>query len=138
MVGSTTGLYFDDEKKVLQMTLKSTIPVSLIKEVIESSAPVLQPSAPAQGIKFVDYKSNTLDDVLKKAQSEDKYIFVDIWTPWCGVCKLIDRYIFTRKDAGDCFNEKFVNLTFDAEYNKHWAETGNKLNATSYPMLPAG
>lgn len=35
MVASTTGLYFDQEKKTsLQMVLKSTIPVSVIKRVL--------------------------------------------------------------------------------------------------------
>lgn len=87
-----------------------------------------------QGINYMDYKTCSISDVLKKAAAEKKYIFVDIWTPWCGVCKMMDRYIFPRKDVGELFNAKFVNITFDAEHPK-WASVARNFNATSYPTM---
>lgn len=87
-----------------------------------------------QGINYMDYKACSMSDVLKKAAAEKKYVFVDIWTPWCGVCKMMDRYIFSRKDVGDLFNAKFVNITFDAEHSK-WASVARNFNATSYPTM---
>lgn len=88
----------------------------------------------AQGIQFMDYKKCTMNDVLEKAQAENKYIFVDIWTPWCGVCKMMDRYIFPRKDVGELFNNKFVNISFDAE-NSGWTDVAKNFNATAYPTM---
>lgn len=85
-------------------------------------------------IKFIDYKTTTFDNVLKKAQAENKNIYVDIWTTWCGVCKMMDRWIFPRKDVSDYFNKNFVNLTFDAE-NPQWASIAKKFNATAFPTM---
>lgn len=87
-----------------------------------------------QGINYMDYKVCSMADVLRKATAEKKYVFVDIWTPWCGVCKMMDRYIFPRKDVGELFNAKFVNITFDAEHSK-WASVARNFNATSYPTM---
>lgn len=82
----------------------------------------------------MDYKSCSMSDVLKKAAAEKKYVFVDIWTPWCGVCKMMDRYIFPREDVSNLFNAKFVNITFDAEHPQ-WASQAREFNATSYPTM---
>lgn len=85
-------------------------------------------------VKFLDYKTVTLQDVLKKAQAENKNVFVDIWTPWCGVCKIMDKWVFPRKEVGDYFNKNFVNLTFDAE-NPKWVAVAKNFNATAFPTM---
>ena len=90
--------------------------------------------AQAQGVKFIDYKTTNMKAVLAQAEKEKKYIFVDIWTPWCGVCKMIARGIFPRKDVGDYFNQHFINLTFDAE-NPHWTSYALNYNATAFPTM---
>lgn len=88
----------------------------------------------AAQISFLDYKTVTMQDVLKKAQAEHKNIFVDIWTPWCGVCKIFGKWIFPRKEVGDYFNKHFINLTFDAE-NPQWVEVAKGFNATAFPTM---
>lgn len=85
-------------------------------------------------VKFMDYKVSTLEEVLQKAQVEHKNIFIDIWTPWCGVCKMMDRWVFPRKDVGDYFNKNFINLSFDAE-NPKWVAAAKKFNATAFPTM---
>ncbi len=85
-------------------------------------------------VKFIDYKTTTMKAVLAQAEKEKKYIFVDIWTPWCGVCKMIARTIFPRKDVGDYFNSHFINLTFDAE-NPQWTSYAMNYNATAFPTM---
>ena len=90
--------------------------------------------AKAQGIEFIDYKTTTMQAVLDKAKAEHKYVFVDIWTPWCGVCKMMARLIFPRQDVGDYFNKNFINLTFDAE-NAKWTQQAFEYNATAFPTM---
>lgn len=109
-----------------------------IKTLVAAFAAVLIASLPMKKaeaqVKFMDYKSVTMADVLKKAQAENKNIFVDIWTPWCGVCKMMDRWIFPRKDVGEYFNNNFINLTFDAE-NPKWVAIAKSYNATAFPTM---
>lgn len=64
------------------------------------------------GIQFID---NALDQALSKAAAEDKIIFVDAYTTWCGPCKMMDKSVFTDEKVADFFNESFVNLKLDME-----------------------
>lgn len=49
-------------------------------------------------------------EVQAKAKAENKYIFMDAFTTWCGPCKYMSSKIFTQKDVGDFFNQKYINL----------------------------
>ncbi len=49
-------------------------------------------------------------EVKEKAKRENKFIFMDCYTTWCGPCKLMSKNIFSQKVAGDFFNDKFVNV----------------------------
>lgn len=66
----------------------------------------------AVGIAF---EKGTWQEALEKAKKENKLIFMDCYTSWCGPCKMLARDIFTDPDAAKFFNEKFVNVKFDME-----------------------
>ena len=63
--------------------------------------------ASAQGI---DFFHGSYEEALKKARSENKGIFVDVYTSWCGPCKKMAREVFTQAGVGDYFNTHFVCL----------------------------
>lgn len=66
----------------------------------------------AQGIEFFH---GTYEEALKKAQTEKKQIFVDVYTSWCGPCKMMAKNVFPDKKVGAYFNAHFVCLQLDAE-----------------------
>lgn len=49
-------------------------------------------------------------DVQAKAKAENKYIFVDCFTTWCGPCKFMSANIFPQEKVGSFMNEKFINV----------------------------
>lgn len=53
--------------------------------------------------------------VLKMAKKQNKFIFVDAYTTWCGPCKIMDRDVFTDKDNSEFFNKNFINVKMDME-----------------------
>lgn len=57
--------------------------------------------------------------VLTKARAENKYIFVDCFTTWCGPCIYMSKEIFTKETVGEFYNEKYINfkLQFDSSNN---------------------
>jgi thiol-disulfide isomerase/thioredoxin len=57
----------------------------------------------------------TFQQALDKAAANDKLLFVDCYTSWCGPCKLLAEQVFPREDVGAFFNERFVNLQIDME-----------------------
>jgi len=65
-----------------------------------------------QGIKF---KSISLADAKKQALKNEKYIFIDAHTSWCGPCKKMAATSFKNAEVGAVFNEKFINLKIDVE-----------------------
>lgn len=69
-------------------------------------------SANAQGIVFSNV---SFEEALEKAQQEGKQIFVDVYTSWCGPCKMMAKNVFTQQKVGEYYNEHFVCLKLDAE-----------------------
>ncbi len=66
----------------------------------------------AQGIQF---ESGTFEEARAKAKAENKILFVDVYTSWCGPCKKMAKEIFTREEVGDYFNRHFINYKQDGE-----------------------
>jgi thiol-disulfide isomerase/thioredoxin len=66
----------------------------------------------AQGIQFTN---GTWKEVLAEAGRQNKIVFVDAYTTWCGPCKMMDRNTFTNKEVGDFYNANFVNVKIDME-----------------------
>lgn len=71
--------------------------------------------ASVAGWSQMTFATGSLADGLKAAEKENKYVFVDVYTTWCGPCKFMSSTIFPDKAVGDLMNAKFVNLKIDAE-----------------------
>lgn len=65
------------------------------------------------GIHFID--NLPLKDVLAMSREQNKPVFVDIYTTWCGPCKRMAEHVFSKKQTGDKFNSAFINYKIDAE-----------------------
>jgi thioredoxin-related protein len=87
--------------------------------------------AQESGIKFE--KSNW-NQVLQKAKSENKIIFMDAYTSWCGPCKSMQARVFPDKKVGDFFNENFINVKVDMEQGEGPA-IALKYPVRGYPTL---
>lgn len=85
-----------------------------------------------QGIAFEE--NIKFSEALAKAEKENKYIFLDFYTPWCPPCKLMALEVFPQKTVGDYYNAHFVNISLDAEKEEN-KELASKLLVTSFPNL---
>ena len=68
--------------------------------------------AQADGIAF---RVLSFSEALKRAEVEDKLLFVDCFTTWCGPCKRLSKVVFKDSLVADYFNRHFVNLKMDME-----------------------
>ena len=66
----------------------------------------------AQG---VDFQPLTYTEALERAKAENKLVFMDCYTSWCGPCQIMTNKVFPQKEAGDYFNSCFVCVKFDME-----------------------
>lgn len=81
------------------------------------------------------------EKVLAKAKAENKFIFVDCFTTWCGPCKAMSKNIFPLEEVGKFYNEKYINVKVqldttkdDNEEVKSWYAAGKEI-ATRYNIL---
>jgi len=69
----------------------------------------------AQGSSGISFKKDSWNAILAAAKAEDKLIFVDAFTTWCGPCKKMDRDIFVNMEVGSFYNKMFINVKMDME-----------------------
>ena len=88
-------------------------------------------SLTGQGIEFFH---GTWEEALMKAKAEDKIIFVDAFTTWCGPCKNMAANTFPDPEVGKLFNANFVCMKIDME-KEMGLEFRKKYTVTAYPTL---
>jgi len=57
----------------------------------------------------------TLDQALEFQKKNPKNIIMDVYTNWCGPCKLLDRNTFKNKDVSSFINKYYYAVKFNAE-----------------------
>jgi len=84
------------------------------------------------GVKFVE--NMTFDQALALAKKENKLLFIDCYTSWCGPCKMMARDVFTQKIVGDYFNPKFVSMKVDMEKGEG-VQLKDKFEVKAFPTF---
>lgn len=82
----------------------------------------------------INFREVDFTEALKAAQSENKLVFMDCYTVWCGPCKRLSSEVFSQKKAGDHFNPRFVSLKMDMEKGEG-LELRKKYDVNAYPTL---
>ncbi|MET3879702.1 DUF255 domain-containing protein [Chitinophaga sp. OAE865] len=74
------------------------------------------------------------EEIKAKAKAENKYIFVDCFTTFCGPCKAMSANIFPQEKVGEFMNAKYLNVKVqmdrtpkDDEEVKKWYDDALKL-----------
>ncbi len=88
-------------------------------------------SAFAEGIEFF---KGSWEEAKEKALTEDKVIFVDAYTTWCGPCKRMAKSVFPNKEVGEVFNKHFISLKIDMEKGEG-PKFAREYGVRSYPTL---
>lgn len=82
-----------------------------------------------EGIKF---QHGTWAQAKELAAKENKLIFVDFYTQWCGPCYNMAQTVFTLYSVGTVYNTNFINMKIDAE-NGEGIELAKRYAVRSYP-----
>ena len=83
-----------------------------------------------EGIQFL----HSFEEAMAQAQKENKLIFMDAYTTWCGPCKMLNRNTFPNAEVGKFYNKNFVNLKMDMEKGEGPA-LAKKYGVRVYPTL---
>ncbi|MEP5255692.1 thioredoxin family protein [Winogradskyella rapida] len=84
-------------------------------------------TAIAQEIDWV-----TLDEALELQKEQPKKIIMDVYTNWCGPCKMLDKNTFQNPDVAAYINEHYYAVKFNAEGNSKLTYKGQVFENPSY------
>ncbi len=69
-------------------------------------------AANAQEIKWM-----TVDEALAAQKKNPKPIFMDVYTDWCGPCKMLDKNTFSDPEFAKYVSANYYAVKFNAEGN---------------------
>ena len=84
----------------------------------------------AQGTVFYDI---TLEEALKKAKAEGKYVLIDFHTTTCVPCKKMEKEVFPTPECGEYINTHFVPIMIDGEDDGVGTEMAKEYQVFIFP-----
>lgn len=74
------------------------------------------------------------ESTLQTAKEQNKLIFVDCYTSWCGPCKWMSANVFTDKEVSQYYNENFINVKLNMERGEG-PQLAREFKIRAYPTL---
>lgn len=75
----------------------------------------------------------SFEEAIEKSKTEKRRIFIDVYTDWCGWCKVMDKNTFSEPKVAKILNEQFYPVKFDAEQKEDVI-----FNGTTFKFVPSG
>lgn len=82
----------------------------------------------------MDFFHGSIEEAFKEAKKDNKLIFVDAYTSWCGPCRRMQNKIFPQKEVGDFYNKNFINMKINME-TQEGMKFGLDFPVHAYPTL---
>lgn len=57
----------------------------------------------------------SFEEAVEKSKTDKKKIFIDVYTDWCGWCKVMDKNTFSQPEIAKYLNDNFYAVKLDAE-----------------------
>ena len=83
--------------------------------------------------RSISFAHDTFPQSLALAKQQNKLVFVDCYTVWCGPCKEMARTVFTQDSVADFFNASFINVKLDME--KEGRDKAGRYHVEAYPSF---
>lgn len=63
----------------------------------------------------ITFRDISVEEALREAKSEQKFVFIDLYAEWCRPCKWMEKEVFSADTVAAFFNDHFISLRIDAE-----------------------
>ena len=97
--------------------------IGFIATLLLVSAFTFSPKVPNEGLKV---KWLTWQEASELNKKEPKKILVDVYTSWCGWCKVMDKETFTDEKIAEYLSKNFYCVKLDAEMTEAIDFNGHK------------
>lgn len=75
----------------------------------------------------------TVEEAMQAHADDPKKLFFDMYTDWCGWCKVMDQKTFTNANVISTINENYYPIKFNAEQKQSVTFDGQQ-----YQFMPIG
>ena len=82
-----------------------------------------------------NFQKLPLNEACEKAKAEGKMVFVDLYTSWCGPCKVMAADVFPNVQLGEFMNKHFVCVKYDTGAEEDGKVLAQKFNVQAYPTF---
>ena len=107
------------------------------KEAMEnyssSAIPAVQTGFTKGTTATVEVHWMSFAEALEKSKTKRLPVFIDVYTDWCGWCKVMDKKTFSDPEVAALLNQKFYPVKFDAEQREDITFKG-----TTYKFVASG
>ena len=87
----------------------------------------------AQAIEWM-----TFGEAIEAQRKNPKKIIIDVYTDWCGPCKLMDKKTFQNRDVAAYISKHFYAVKFNAEGEEIISYFGNTFSNPNYDSNRSG
>lgn len=113
----------------LQFMKKLLVGICVLMGVLLIAAMSGIPEASEEGaVKWM-----TFEEALQRSKKERRPVFIDVYTDWCGWCKVMDKNTFNDPKISKLLNEKFFAVKFNAEQREDVVFDGH-----TFKFVPSG
>mgnify|MGYP000391795061 CR=1 FL=1 len=74
----------------------------------------------------------TMENIESLVQKEPRKTIVDVYTPWCGPCKMMDKNTFSNPEVINQIGKNFYAVKFNAEGNDELTFSGKAFSNPNY------
>ncbi len=89
--------------------------ISLLLLVVLTGAYQIDENQREANLAMVEVQWITFEQALELSKGEKRKIFIDVYTDWCGWCKVMDKKTFSESNVASLLNEKYYAVKFNAE-----------------------
>lgn len=75
----------------------------------------------------------SFEQAIEANKKEKKLIFIDVYTTWCGPCKMMDKFTFSDPEVAKILNARFYPVKLNAEQREDITTLG-----TTFKFVPNG
>ncbi|MEX2336216.1 MAG: DUF255 domain-containing protein [Fulvivirga sp.] len=108
-----------------------SLPVILMLILLGSSAFIKSKNRSSVAESPVNWMS--FEEALEKSKTEKRKIFIDVYTDWCGWCKVMEKNTFSEPEIAKYLNENFYPVKLDGEQKEDITFKGQ-----TFKFVPSG
>ena len=92
-----------------------------------ANSPVVNAQEEQAGVNWL-----TFEEAVERSKKEKRKIFIDVYTDWCGWCKVMDKKTFQTAAVAKVLNEKYYPVKFNAEQREDVVFRGTTFKFIEY------